>query len=493
MTAAVKGARGVAMPVIFSVLTNVVAFMPLCFIPGFAGKIFGMIPLVVVSVFLISLLESLFILPAHLGRLKVNGKTGMLGGIGRLQVRFSNGFNRAVAKYYGRLLKRIIENRYTVLAAGVAVFGVTLCYLASGRMGITLMEKVESDFAQATATLPYGTAVSKTAALNDILVNAAKEAALENGGDALLKGVVAEIGSSGSNSCTVLVFLTGPDERPISTQRFVQAWRNKVGEIPGLESLVFESDFGGPGGGADLTIELTHKDLDVLEAAGQGLAESLTAFPDLNNINDGFKEGKKQFDFNMLPHGRRLGLTARSVANQVRGAFYGAEVVRQQRGRNEITISVCLPEIERNSAFHLEELMLMIPNGGQVPLRDVVSISPGRAYTTIQRGEGRRVIKVTANVQPVDQTQQIMKTLNTSILPELAAAHPGLSYSFGGKQAMLQEGIHSLILGLIMALLIIYTLLAVPFRSYVQPMIIMAGIPFSFVGAVLGHLVMGYN
>jgi len=498
LRAAVEGVREVARPVTFSILTNIVTFMPLYFVPGIPGKIFRAIPVVVITVFLISLVESLFILPAHLGHQRERSRRGPTAWLHHQQQRFSNALTRTIRTVYAPFLDHALSYRYLTLAIGVAVLMLTLAYVQSGRIGMTLMERVESDFAQAEAVLPYGSPVEKTEAIQTALVNAAQQIAEKNGGNGLVKGIFAEIGassggSSGGHIARVRVFLAPPDERPMETGDFVTHWREQVGAIAGLESLVFKSDAGGPGSEGALSIELSHRNLSVLELASADLAEALGYFPKVKDINDGFSPGKQQVDFTIRPEGRSLGLTAQEVAKQVRNSFYGAEVLRQQRGRNEIKVMVRLPENERISEYNLEELMLRTPSGTEVPLREVVNVDRGRAYTSIDRRDGRRVVTITADVNPPSEAGKILDSLKASTLLDLMDQYSGLRYGLEGRQADMTESMRSLFLGLIMAMLVVYALLAIPFRSYIQPVIIMVSIPFGIVGAVLGHLLMGYS
>jgi len=498
LRAAVAGVREVAMPVTFSVLTNIVTFMPLMFVPGMVGKIFGVIPIVVITVFSISLVESLLILPAHLGHQKERTGWGPFGWLHGMQQRFSDRFSRLVRDFYGPFLKRVLDWRYLTIAVGLAVLAVTLAYVKSGRMGITLMERIESDYALAEAVLPYGSAVERTEALQDRLVAEAEELAKQHGGPKLVKGIYTHVGASvngtaGSHTVSVRVFLTPPEERPIETAEFVTQWRKNVGTVAGVESLNFRSYGGGPGGRAAMSIELSHRDLAVLETASADLAASLRYFPKVTDIDDGFSPGKEQIDFKLLPAGRALGLTAREVASQVRDAFYGEEVLRQQRGRNEIKVIVRLPETDRASEYSLEELILRTGKGRQVPLREVVTMERGRAYTSIDRRNGRRVVTVTADVNPPSDAALILETLKKETLPDLEKRYSGLRYGFEGRQADLSESMRSLFMGLALAMLAVYALLAIPFRSYIQPIIVMISIPFGIVGAVFGHYLLGYS
>ena len=499
LRAAVLGTREVAMPVTFSVLTNIAAFMPLFFVPGITGKFFRVIPAVVVSVFAISLVESIFILPAHLGHQKERKLHGVRAGLHHTQQRFSAAFVRFVENGYGPFLDGVLRFRYITVAAGVALLTLTIGYVASGRMGMTLFPKVESDFALVTAKLAYGSSAAQTEVVADRVVRAAQEIVAENGGATLAQGIFAQVGqswadeASGSHIASATVFLTEPNERPLHTPAFVELWRKRVGDIPGLESLSFVSDAGGPGAGGSLAIELSHRDYGVLERASGELARELAGFPKVQDIDDGFSPGKPQVDFRMLAEGRSLGLTARDVASQVRSAYYGAEVLRQQRGRNEIKVMVRLPEAERETEYTLEDMILRTPSGGDVALRDVVDVDRGRAYTTVSRRQSRRIVTVTADVTPRSETAQVVDSLKAEVLPTLASRYRGLSFDLTGQQQQIGEDMQSLGTGLLVALLAIYALLAVPFRSYVQPLIIMVSIPFGIVGAVIGHMIMGYT
>lgn len=488
--AAVRGTREIAMPVNFSILTNIVAFMPMLFVPGFMGKIFGQVPIVVISVFLISLVESLFILPAHVGHQKDWQPRGVFGWMVVRQQRFSGAFLRAVGRWYGPFLDASLRWRYVTIAVGAGILLLTLGYVKSGRMGFELFPKVESDYAMVTATLPFGTAYEKTAAVQKTLVSAAQAVAAENGGNRLMAGIYAEIQN---NTATVRFYLTPPDVRPASTAEVTALWRERVGSLAGLESLKFESDAGGPGRGAAVSVELSHPSMAVLEQASAALAESLRFFPNVTDIDDGFSPGKRQIDFQIRPEARSLNLRAEEVARQVRHAYYGAEALRQQRGRNEVKVMVRLPRSERASESSLEQMILRTPAGGEIPLQTAVTLSNGRAYTDINRRDGRRIVTATADVRPRSAAGQVTASLRTEILPELQDRYSGLLYSFEGSQADQRESMQSLVKGLLAALLVIFAMLAIPLNSYIQPVVIMIAIPFGIVGAVLGHLIMGYS
>ena len=488
--AAVSGARDIATPVVFSVLTNMVTFMPLLFVPGFMGKVFREIPLVVVCVFLISLAESLFILPAHLSHGKAEEKQGIFAMLHRLQQRFSSGFTHLIRHRYGPFIKFSLRWRYITFASGLAVLLVAFGYVKSGRLGFELFPKVESDYAAVTAVLPFGTALERTRHVQDILVEAGRRVMERNGGDRLVEGISAQVDGS---EASVRMYLTAPEVRPLSTAEVTEQWRRETGELPGLESLKFESDAGGPGSGAAISVELSHRDNTVLQQAGRELAEALENFPTVFDVDDGFAEGKQQIDFRIRPEAQSLGLHAADIARQIRQSYYGAEALRQQRGRNEVKIMVRLPREERISEYHLEEMILRTPDGGEIPLQEAVILERGRADTSIERRDGRRIITVSADVKPRSQASRITEVLNAEILPGLQARYPGLTFGYEGRQADRQESVQALLKGLAIAMVVIFAMLAIPLNSYIQPLIIMLAIPFGLVGAVIGHIIMGYS
>ncbi|MCK4412534.1 MAG: efflux RND transporter permease subunit [Candidatus Eisenbacteria sp.] len=490
LPAAIQGARDVAVPITYAILTNIVAFLPLAFIPGVMGKIWISIPIVVITVFVISWVEALFILPAHLTDAGRRRRGRIERWIAARQTRFAEGLQRFIRGPYARLLSLSLRNRAVTVAISLAVLMVVLAYAMSGRMGFTLMPRTESDFAIATAVLPYGTPEKSVREVRDEVVAAACRVVAAHGGDRLSTGILTAVNE---NQVEITVYLTDPDERPISTSQFSRQWRQAVGTLSGLERLRFETDRRGIGGGASFTVELAHRDIDVLDQASASLAASLREFSYTRDIDDGYSPGKEQLDFRIRAEGRALGLTASDIARQVRSAFYGAQALRQQRGRNEVRLLVRLPESQRTHAADVEKLLIRTPRGTWVPLMEVAEVGYGHAYTTIARRDGRRTVSVTCNVDPEEQTSTVQTSLMEDGLPQLALNYPGLTYSFQGRQAEMQESLAALAGGFTLAMLAAFALLAIPFRSYSQPLVIMVAIPFGIVGAVFGHLIMGYS
>jgi len=490
LKSAVLGARDISVPVTFSILTNIVAFLPLAFIPGTIGKFWGVIPIVVSLAFIISWVEALFILPYHLSHVK-DKKRGVIGTrLHSMQGKIAQGMNWFSASVYGPFLKLALRWRYFTLSIIIASFVLVLAIPMSGRMGIITMPEVEGEYAHCTARLPLGSPMSRAEEVCDLLVASADKVLKEHGGDDLGTGVFALIDE---NEIIVRIHLIEASIRNFTTAEVTEMWRDELdSDIPGLEMLRFASD-SGFGGGPKFSIELSHWNVNILNKASEELALMLSEYSNVKDVDDGYAPGKMQLDFKANDEARVLGLDAGDIARQVRSSFYGVEPIRQQRGRNEVTVKVRLPLEERGKESDIENLLLFTPDGGEVPLYQVAEVVRGRAYTDIERRNGKRVVTVTGNIVPVSETSIVLATAKEDLLPQLMTKYPGLSYSFEGRQADMRESRLALLTWSAIAAVIIYILLAIPFRSYIQPIIVMMAIPFAIVGAILGHLIMGYS
>ncbi len=505
LQAAIAGAREIAGPITFAVLTNIAAFLPLFFTPGDTGNFIRQIPSVVVSVFVVSLIESLFVLPAHLGAARERSNAWQA--LDRPRRWFGQVLRTFIHARYQPFLRIAVTHRYATVAVGLALLILAMGMVAGGHIPFSFLPEIDSEIIMAQATLPYGVSLDYSRNVLSRLQESANTAIEQRGGEAVLRGVYAQIGSplprmgpadastgsAGSHLVGLMVFLVPADQRDFSGADFAGSWRAAIGTIPGMESLIFHSDTG-PTGGDPIDIQLTHRSRATLEAAAQELAEALTQYKGVTDIDDGVSVGKPQLSFRIKPEARSLGLNATGLARQVRGAFYGVEALRQQRGRDEVKVMVRLPEEERRSSFTLEQLVLLTEQGGEIPLAEAAEVDLGHAYTEIKRHEGRRIIAVTADVDDqITNANTIIGEVTANELEALKRKYPGLTYSLEGEQASQQETLSSLAVGFALALLLIYGLLAIPFRSYVQPLIVMLGIPFSIIGAVAGHLLLGYG
>ncbi|NNE08816.1 MAG: efflux RND transporter permease subunit, partial [Gemmatimonadetes bacterium] len=490
--AAVKGAKDIARPVTFSILTNIIAFVPLLFIPGETGKYWWPLPAVVIVVLAVSLIEALFILPAHLGHSR---KRREPGGVGRrlhaYQQSFARGFNRFVNVHYRRFLDLCLRHRYVTLSAAVALLVVVAGYGYSDHMGMVLMPQVSADEIEAGVMLPVGTTPEQAArvayAITDSTVVMFEKHDLYRQAHGIKTNV------RGQSFIDVEIVLRPPDERDMSAQEIIELWRDEIGDIEGVDQITFEAERGPGGWRQDISVDLSHSDIDVLESATKAFVARMESFEAARDVSDNYNRGKAQFDFKLLPEGRKLGLTAAEVGQQVRDAFYGALAMRQLRGTNEIEVRVKLPRAERMDMHNLEDFVLRTPDGTEVPLLDVVSVHEGEAFTSINRRDGRRVVSVGMDAQPANAVSRILSAITGEVLPELRADFPGLTWTFEGSQAEMRESTRALWGGFGLALIVIYALLAVAFGSYTQPVIVMFAMPFGIVGAVIGHILLGYD
>lgn len=500
--ASVRGTKEVGIPVVFSVLTNMLTFLPMMFIPGMMGKVWAVLPFVIIAVFSCSLVESLFILPAHVAMSQrheqktpfaLRKKTWwrpLAVAVRQQQERFSVGFLHFVEFRFGALLRLALRHRYIVLAGGVALFMITVAYVASGRLGFDLMPRTESDYAYAEAVLPSGSARGEIERIKEELLAPARALVEKHGGEALSKGIYVNVSDT---KLTVRVYFVPPDLRPVSTEQFTREWRAAVGEIAGIENLQMLSDKGGPGSGKAITVRLSHRDSATLDAAAVQLGVLLSHYDGVGDIDTGTSRTTRQFDIKLLPLAEQLGFTSASVIAQVRAAFEGAIALRQQRGNNEVTVRVRLPEEERNRVAGFEDLILRSPSGQEVLLRDIVRVEDSNADSVMYHVNGKRTASVSASVTPSSATGRMMETVTKDIMPNLVAQYPGLSWEFGGRQVDMRDSTQTMIWGFVFAMLGVYALLAIPFKNYIQPLIIMVAIPFGFIGAVFGHVIMGYS
>ncbi len=498
LEAAIRGAKEMAVPVTFSILTTVAAFSPLFFVPGVMGKIFGLIPAVVVTVLLVSLIESFFILPAHLGHMDPNKRGRISAAVERVQNAVARGLAWFTAHPYRRTLDWAVRNRYLTLALGIALLVISLGIVAGGRVPFTFFPRLEGDVVVASARLPYGAPIERTLVVREALEKAAEEAVQASGGDGIVRGLFTRVGEvsgneTGSHLVQVELALVSSEARDVTSQEVASRWSKAMPPMAGIESLQISAGMG-PGAGAPVNVQISHADNRVLAAVSAELTETLRSYPTLTDVLNGWSSGKTQLDFQLLPEARSLGLTTADVARQLRSHFFGAEAIREQRDRNELRVMVRLPEEQRRSLHDLERLLVSTPSGAKVPLSQVARFDRGRSPTSIQRENGRRIVNVSAELaHGAASAQDVLASLRADVFPGLQQKYPGLELDLVGQQREQAESFGSLGRNFLLALLGIYVLLAIPFRSYAQPLVVMSAIPFGFVGAIGGHVLLGYG
>lgn len=491
MSAAIQGTKDIAGPVTFSILTNIVAFLPLLFIPGVMGSFWWPMGAVVIVVLTISLFEALFILPAHLGHSGQGTVTVYGHALHSIQRVFSRGFEGVINRVYRPLLNISLRFRYATLSMAVAVMAVVGSYAISDHMGMIMMPEVPADEIEAGVTLPVGTTTRRAGELALQITEATQRLFDEHNLDEHAEGIKTNV--RGERAIDVEIVLRPEHERGMTVKEIVDLWRSEIGDFRGIDQITFEAEQGPGSWRDDIAVDLSHSDIDVLARASETFLERMEAFSATRDVSDSHAAGKPQLDMTLNAQGRALGLSPAEVGDQVRDAFYGAVALRQLRGTNENEIRVRLPEHERQDLRHLQEFVIQMPEGGEVPLMDVADSSMGEAFRSIDRRDGRRVITVGMDVEPKSDISRVLTSIQSEVLPQLQADFPGITWTFEGSQADLRESTGTLYGAFLLAMGVIYALLAVAFRSYIQPVIVMLAIPFGAIGAIIGHMILGLD
>lgn len=490
LSAAINGTRDVATPVVFTILTTIVAFIPIMFIPGTTGKFWWPFPVVVIIVLLLSLFEALFILPAHLAH-KAKSSSRLGHAVHKRQQIVANGFNRWVSERYRPFIERSLRHRYITISLAVSFLIVAGAYGVSGHMGVITMPRVAADEIEAGVRLPVGTTREQAAKVAQVITDSTHRMFDEYDLYQAAEGIKTNV--RGKNFIDVEIVMLPPDERTMTAAQLIELWHREIGDLAGIDQITFEAERGPGGWRDDISVDLSHNNPEMLVQASARFKAEMEIFAATRNINDNYNKGKQQYNFTLLPEAQLLGLTPEEVGRQVRDAFYGAVAMRQLRGTNEVEVRVKLPLAERQDHNTLENLILRTAAGLEVPLKDVAHIEAGEAFSSLSRRNGLRVINVGMDVEPQNALTRISAAMNEQVLPNLRAEFPGLTWSFRGSDAQMRESTQVLWSGFAMAMFVIYALLAIAFGSYTQPLIVMIAIPFGVIGVVIGHLILGYD
>ncbi|MBL67103.1 MAG: acriflavin resistance protein [Verrucomicrobiales bacterium] len=508
----VAGATEVARPVIFGVLTTVVAFYPLLAIEGNTGKILRFIPLIVMPTLLFSLVECLFILPAHLRDLPTV-KPAQPGFWSRFQQGFAQGAERFVLFVYQPFLEWCLRWRYLTVATGVALLCLTIASYVGGHVRFVFFPPVEGDNVFAYVTFPRGTSAEKTAEAAKRLEVAAGQVRQQivsshSEGTNIFRQMLTTVGMQpyrmeaefaggnyeathfGSHKAEVHIEVAPSEERAITSQAIADQWRKATGEMAGASEIGFSASIFSTG--KPISVRLSGPNLDELLAATEKLKAKLAEYPGVQDVSDSIKLGKREMELRIKSEAEALGLTQADLARQVRQAFYGEEAQRIQRHRDDVKVMVRYPDSDRRSPEDLRGLRIRLKGGREVPFGEVAEVAHGRGFASIKRIDGRRSVKITADID-ISQTEpdKVVAGLREDVMPEIMEAHPGVMADFKGAREEQELAMASLIQAYFVAMIMIYALLAIPFKSYVQPFIVMCAIPFGLIGAVLGHLIMG--
>lgn len=490
----IRGAKKVAMPATFGVLTTIAAFAPLMFVEGNFAIFLTAVSWVVILCLFFSLVESKLILPAHLAGMKpLKGNPGWLG---RLQRRFSNGLENFIERRYRPLLERAIRYRGTTLAIFFASVILAVGLLAGEKVRFIFFPDVPSDFINANLRLADGSAPALRDAALERMQSAIEEVNTEykaenpDGGDGLLKYVL--VFTNGDTAGSLVVELSKGETRSWDAYEITNRWREKIGEIAGAKELrIFAST--NPGG-RPIDFRLSSENYDRLEDAADELVAKLREYEGVYDVVSSFNTGAQEIRLRIKPEAQALGLSQADLGRQVRQAFYGEEAQRIQRGKDEVRVMVRYPIEERRSLANLEQMRIRTPDGDQVPFHQVAEAQIGTSYSRINRIDRKRSVRIQADVDTaVTSAEKVLPELRETFLPELFRKYPSVREVEGGSTAERDKAQSQMMNALIMAMFLIYALLAIPLKSYAQPLIIMSVIPFGVIGAVFGHWITGVS
>jgi len=510
---AIKGTQNVYVPVFFGVMTSIAAFLPIVLVPGRMGSFFGVIGVTAIICLVFSLVESQFILPAHLAHRRITPKSGKSNAAVERWTAFQNkmvgGLERLGSIHYRKLLDDAIEWRYAVVVGAIGVLILTVALFASGRLRYQFFPSVSGNIAYATLTMPQGVPLERTEIAVAQIQSAADRLRAqldeEIPGPSIVVHTFASIGEQlgrggpdrgtqlgGAHLAELGMELVPSVDREIRTDDVLARWREMTGPVPDAVELLFGSDAFSAGEPINIEIYGTDDIVELTQASAM-VKGFLASFEGVTDISDSFRSGKQEVQLSVRESALPLGLTQNDLARQVRQAFYGEEAQRIQRGRDDVRVMIRYPEIERRSLGSLEEMRIRTRDGTEVPFAAVANAEISRGFAAIRRTDRKRVVTVTADIERGVTTPDRVIAAFDKWTPQLYASFPSVSYRLGGEQREQANAAGGIIKGFGMALMLIYVLLAIPLRSYLQPFIIMSVIPFGTVGAIIGHFLLGWD
>ena len=499
LVAAVRGTEEVFWPVVATILTSVVAFLPLRFIKGQLGDLIGALPIVVACALAFSLVEALLILPSHMGHTLLKrdkSEPGRLAGVFRRYESWRDGIVLGrVVPAYAALLKWLIRYRYATVAAGLAVLISSFGMVAGGRLEFTFLPSSDTETLICDLRMPIGTSIERTDRVARRLeAAAAAQPEIKTVGTVI--GFQADIDTGttagrGGHLAQLYIELKAVEERTRESAEVIDSIRQTLGVVPDIERLRFTEIQGGPAG-PDITIIVSGEDEPQVETVVGQLKAMLAEFDGVQAIADDSALGQREVHVRLEPGAAGLGLTVADVATQVRGALYGLEPHVFSAEREDIKVRVRLDERSRRSLYAIENMYVITPDGRRVPLGDVAEVTEDTAYSMIHRVNRKRSVTVSADTAAWANPELIMQEV-LPLFDGIQRRHPGVDIEVGGRQRQLGQAFESLPIGFLAACLLIYMILAWLFRSYSQPIALMLSIPFSVIGVVWGHLLLGYQ
>ena len=507
LQASIKGTHLVAMPVTFAIITSMVAFVPMLFLPGWLGKLMKDIPLVVIPALFFSLVESKFILPHHLSLCRFDSLPK--NSLSKIQNRISVGLERFIEIRYQPFLKKCLEWRYLTLSCFLGLLMVTFGLIAGGHVpSIRGVPPVPSDYISVKILMQDGVPAETTQkALAEVerarleTIDYLIEQKEPNPFRYVMKTMGAQPFSggprenadiaTGSNRGEISVELIKSEDRTRSAPQISALWRERIGPLPGLKQLFF-GDVAAGGSKTAIDLEIAGQDLKAMGVAADLVKKKLASYEGIFDVTDTYSGGKREMKIEINANGLALGLTQADLGRQIRQAYYGEEIQRIQKERDEVKVMLRYPLKDRKTLTALHDLRVRTSSGVEAPLSEVATITMGQGYPTIKRSDRSRIINVqTSANKDTAKVPLIERDLELNFLPSLREKFPNSRFTFVGEKKEQEESDSGLAQAGGICLFVIYALLAIPFRSYLQPFLIMSVIPFGLIGAVLGHFLFG--
>ena len=518
LSAAIEGTQRVTVPVVFGVLTTAMAFTPMLFVAGDSGPIWQVIPLIVIPTLMFSLIESKLVLPYHLSHYRPRREGQSKSFLARVWDGFFGFFGKALDRFIHRVYRPmfliVLEWRYLTLAVAVMTLLLTAGLVGGGLVDFNYFPQVESDTVVVDLTMPQETSAAVTArAIRTIEQSAFQldQEIKQQTGRSLFRHVLTTVGEQPYRTQTersnrsgdanrystpyraeIIIELVPSEMRSLSSTQIGNRWRELTGPVPGAVELVFASEL--ITSGKAINIQFSSADMVKLREAVSKTKEELARYQGVIDISDSFRGGKPELKLDITPKAEALGLSLQDMGRQVRQGFFGEEAQRIQRGRDDVRVMVRYPAEERRSLGALERMRIRTPDGSEVPFSTVATAQMGRGFATISRVDRQRTINVTADVdEAVTNANRVLGEIEAGFLPDLLSSTPGVAYSLEGEQRDQQETLAGLAQGFSLVVLGIFAMMAIPFRSYLQPLIVLSAVPFGIVGAVWGHVILGYS
>ena len=491
LTASIVGTQMVIKPVIFAVITTIMMFMPFMLITGPTVQFTKQISLVVIAALAFSLIESMLILPAHLSHMKPQRTTGFFGPLIRFQRAIAETMVWFARNIYRPTLKFAIRNRYATLITFIGIFAISIVLMMTNRVGSVFMPQIENETIQVNIQLADGAPWTRTEHVREQL-DRAQDEALQYYRDQFPGEVdMIESRSTLATDGRIRAWITiaDPEIRPglLPTAEVALKIREFLGPIPDAEEVTLDSTMND--GGSSVTFAISHQNLDMLRAAADDLKAQLRSYDTLYDVVDSLQTSTEELQFSLRPDARSLGLTLQDVTRQVRQAFYGEEVQRLPRDGQDVRVMVRLERDARRSLDTLRDLRIRTSDGHEVPLSAVADVTFAPGLNRINRRNGMRTVTVRAELSDPAARGDINQSLDSEFWEGWEHRFPGISRDEIGQSEGEREFMQELVGLFAVTLVSMYILLAVAFRSYAQPILIMVAIPFALTGAIFGHLI----